>query len=369
MDFKLDETTTMIRDAVRSFVDGRVRDAAMHWNEEGLVPLAELAQLGELGLLGIAVPEAKGGAGLNATTLVIALEELAAGDAGLALMVATHNAGALALLQAAGADDTLIGPLARGERFACVAAGDDPAQLDATGPITMARQTDNGDWRLHGHKPLVLLGGAAGLAVVTATVDGHEGPQGFAVDLDGPGVERIALGTRMGLRTCDAAGLRFTDAAVGADRHLGSVAEAAAIAMTWQRLAGAAVALGIGRCALQGGVRYTMERSQFGKKIARYQPIQWQTADAGVDLETTRLLTLRAAWLADQGKDFGRAAAMAALRASVACEFITDRALQMHGGYGYTVDFAAERCYRDAHSLRLICGSVERNRIVVATAA
>ena len=366
---KLDETTSMIRAAVRSFVAGQVQQEAMHWNEAGETPVAELRQLGELGLLGVAVPEADGGAGLDAATLVMALEEVAAGDGGLAAMMATHNAGALALLQAAGAGRELLAPLAAGERLACVAAGADGAHLDASDPGTVAVQDELGTWHLDGHKPLVLMGGVADLAVVTAAVQGQPEPHGFAVDLQRAGVERVALGPRLGLRTCDAAGLRFTSVPVPSDRNLGPIARPAAVAKSWSRLAGAAVALGIGRGALQGGVRYTLERSQFGKKIARFQPIQWQTADAAVELETARLLTWRAAWLADQGKDFSRAAAMAALRATVACERITDRALQLHGGYGYTEDFAAERCYRDAHALRLLCGSLEYNRIAVAAAA
>ncbi len=367
MDFKFDETTLMIRDAVRSFVDGQVREAAIGWNEHGSLPLDELRQLGELGLLGITVPEGQGGAGLDATTLVVALEELAAGDGGLAAMVASHNSSALALLLAAGAHGELISALGSGAKIACLAAGDDPAHMDSAASSTTAQKDDEGRWRLYGLKPLVLLGGVADLAVVTAMVTGEAELQAFVVNLQGPGVQRLNLHARLGLRTCDAAGLQFEGAAAVENGHLGGIDAASATARSWSRLAGAAVALGIGRSALQGGVRYTLERSQFGKKIARYQPLQWQTADAAVDLETARLLTLRAAWLSDQGKDFGRAAAMAALRAMVACEGITDRALQMHGGYGYTVDFAAERCYRDAHSLRLLCGSAEHNRIAVAT--
>ncbi len=369
MDFSLDETTTMIRDAVRSFVDGQVREAAMHWNESGALPLDELRQLGELGLLGIAVPEAQGGAGLDAATLVIALEELAAGDGGLAGMVASHNAGALACLLAAGADKQLVAPLASGARLGCLAVGDDASQLDVSSPRTVATVGPDGAWKISGHKPLVLMGGVADLAVVSATEEATGKAQLFALDLDTSGVERSLLPARLGLRTCDAAGLHLIDVLVPSNRHLGPADEVVDKTTAWRRLAGAAVAIGVGRSALQGGVRYTMDRSQFGKKIARYQPIQWQTTDAAVDLETARLLTLRAAWLADQGKTFGRAASMAALRAMVACEGITDRALQMHGGYGYTIDFAAERCYRDAHALRLLCDSVERNRIVVATAA
>lgn len=371
MQFVLDEMTAMIRDSVRSFVADKVREQAMTWNEEGRQPTALLRELAALGLMGVAVPEALGGAGFDAMALVVVLEELARGDGGLATMVAEHNARGLVHLMAAGyADKAALKKLASGATLCCWAGPDNPDQLEDPALQTLATRQDDGDWTLSGTKPLVLLGGQASLAVVLATVPGTEGPTAFAVDLAGPGITRRSPGKLLGLSTCDAAALTFADAPVSDARRLGEVGGAGvhvARVQAWSRLAGAAIGCGVAGSALEAGVRYTLERSQFGKPIAHFQPIQWQTADSAVDLDTALLLTRRAAWAAARGKDFGRLAAMAACKAAMGAELVADRALQMHGGYGYTLDFPAERSFRDAHALRLLCGSVETNRIAVAT--
>ncbi len=370
MRFHPDETQQMIRDSVRAFVTDRVAEQAVDWNEHGGSATARLAELADLGLLGITVPENLGGAGLDAQTLVTALEELAVGDAGLAVMVAQHNACAVTHLLAANMSDLgLMTAIAAGKSLVCWALHDNPDHLDDAKIRLRASRRDTGDWRLDGVKPAVVLGGAAADAIVIASVDDSDGPTAFLVDLGSAGVDRQAAGPLVGLRSCDLADLRFDGVLVADARRLGPVGQAGHcidLVTAWSRLACAAIAVGVARAALRAGVNYSLERSQFGKPIAEFQAIQWMTADGATALDSARLLTAEAAWRAARSSPFRQQATMASIQAVRAAELVTDRALQMHGGYGYTVDFTVERAYRDARALRILSGSEELQRVEIA---
>ena len=327
MRFGLDETQAMIRDAVAAFTRDQVLQQAMAWNEGHKlheVP-ARLRDLGELGLLGVLAPESKDGAGMGAVELAVVLQELAKADAGLAAAAAVHNVGGVAtLLEDEQADDETVRALASGALIGC--AG------DPDGIVIGAAHAD------------VLVTGPAPTGVIKLA------------ELEVQGEPTL------GLRTCGSARVSGEIAAsTGAHRALGTTT-------ALLRLSTAAIAVGIGRRALQAGVQYTLERRQFGKPIARFQALQWMTADAATELEATSLLVHKAAWLHDAGKPFEDAAARAYHVAIRHARSITDKALQMHGGYGYTEDFPVERLYRDAYSLHALAGRSDTARIEVATA-
>jgi alkylation response protein AidB-like acyl-CoA dehydrogenase len=332
MQFQPDEMQAMIRESVAAFTRDHVREQAMAWNEQpgrdehSDAAARALTKLGELGLLGVLVPEEAGGAGMGALELAVALEELAVGDAGLAAAVAMHNAGALGWLMRAGdSHKQLIAELATGAKIGC--AG------HVSGPTIGAKMAD----------VLVLPGAPSQVVDLRA---------------DGVVVEPFAM---LGLRMGGAARVVFE----------GAEPEPAASDDKEQvnglvRIAAAAIAVGIGSRALQAGVQYSLQRQQFGKPIARFQALQWMTADAATELETARLLTRRAAWLHDAGKPFADAAARACHLSTNHARKITDRALQMHGGYGYTEDFPVERLYRDAYSLHALTGRTDLAKIEIA---
>lgn len=341
MRFSATEEHAMIRDTVAAFVRDQVREPAMAWNEHGPddAVAAVVAELGAMGLLGVMVHERHGGAELGAVVLADVLTELAFGDAGLAAIVAGHSVALDALLQradglpgsnddVAGTDAEKIEALATGKRVACVVADG-------------------------------LAVGAPGADVALVLAESCSIAQ--LADMDG---EPVRL---LGLRTAGAWRLASHGGAV-----LVAGAKSAQIRATRQ-LTAAAIAIGIGRRALQAGVQYSLERAQFGKPIARYQPIQWMTADSATELEAATLMTMRAAWLRDAGqRDAGQnwhdAAARAyRLAARYACK-ITDRMLQVHGGYGYTEDYVVERLYRDAATLHAVGGSMQVATVAVGAA-
>jgi alkylation response protein AidB-like acyl-CoA dehydrogenase len=371
MDFAPHEHEQMIAEAVRAFADGVVRHAAAGWDARGQVPEAALKELGRLGVLGLTAPEDLGGLGLDATAEVVALEVLAEADAGLAQLVVQHHTLALGHLLRAGSEHEVrrLAPrLATGQLLAAWAHGEDMANLDAD--LVQTRAVRDGDgWRLDGCKPLVLLGQRADVAVVTAMAD--SGPDGggltaFLIELDAPGVTRNPLDTLLGLRSLGAADLTLQGVPGVKLGEVGQAAADVAAVRDAARLGTAAVALGVTRSALRQASRYSQERQQFGKAIATFQPIQWQIANSAVDLDTARLLVGRAAWLRAQGKPAGAAIRMAKAAACEAALRVADRAIQIHGGYGYTKDFSVERAYRDAASLQVLHGTGALQRIELA---
>jgi alkylation response protein AidB-like acyl-CoA dehydrogenase len=359
MDFRPAELTRDLAGAVRAFVDGAVRPAAAAWDAAGRVAAPALREAAELGVFGLAAGEAVGGLDADTQAQVAVWEELAAGEPGLA-MLAVQHAAAVAALQPGHADRGLLRELATGKQLATWAVVEDADHPDAAGTQTRAEHTPEG-WRLHGRKVLVLGGDVAHLAVVTATVDGEL--SAFVVSLAAAGVRRTRLETALGLR---GAGV----AQVALDGALASVRLPVAVAgyLDLVRLGAAAVAVGAAREALRVAARYASEREQFGKPIATLQPIQWQIANSAVELDAARVLVQRAAWLVVRGRPAGRAIAMAKAASNEAACRITDRALQVHGGYGFTRDYPIEKLYRDAATLAVLHGAAPALKVAVARA-
>jgi alkylation response protein AidB-like acyl-CoA dehydrogenase len=339
-------------------------------------PEEELRELGRLGLLGVAVPEELGGAGAGAVAYSLALQELARGDASVAVAVSVTNMVA-ELIAATGSEEQRrrhVPRICSGE-YLCGAfalsepqAGSDPAALR-----TRARR-DGAGWRLSGTKQWTTSGDRAGLLVVWAVTEagaGHRGITAFLVPGGAPGMSVGKAEDKLGLRGSTTVQLQLDDVAVGDDAVLGKLGDGfklAMMALDGGRIGIASQACGVARGALEAALRYAAERETFGQPILRHQAIGNLLADCATWLEAAYWMTLRAAWSKQERRPFSREAAMAKLLASEKASAICDAAIQVHGGYGYTRDFPVERAWRDARVTRIYEGTSEIQRIVIARA-
>jgi alkylation response protein AidB-like acyl-CoA dehydrogenase len=373
--FELTESQRLVYQAVAEFASQRVRPHAARWDREGVFPHEIVPQLAELGLLGLTVPEEYGGSGMDHVSAALAVERIAWGDGALALTVASHNSLCTAHILLFGNPEQkrrYLPRLARGQALGAWCLTEPHAGSDAAALRTRAER--RGDrYVLNGTKAFVTQGSVAGVYVVLARTGG-EGPGGISAFV----VERGAAGLRvgkkedkLGLRASDTAEVVFEDVEVPEENRLGAEGEGYTQAMRvleGGRIGIGAMAVGIGRAALEAAVEYAKGRVAFGQPIAQFQAVQWMLADSAVELDAAWLLVLRAAWLADQGLPFRKEASMAKLYASEAAHRAADRALQVHGGYGYIRDYPVERYYRDVRLCEIGEGTSEMQRLIVAKA-
>jgi alkylation response protein AidB-like acyl-CoA dehydrogenase len=374
MDFDLTEDQLLIQRTAREFADRVLAPRAAARDVSGEFPVAELAQLGGLGLLGIAVPEALGGSGAGTVAYSLAMQEIARGDAAVAVatsvtnmvaeLIAKKGSPALASAWVPGlvGGDHVCGSFALSEPE----AGSDPAAMR-----TIAIRIDGG-WRLSGTKQWITSGGHAGCIVVWAVTDpgaGHRGITAFVVPGKAPGIGVARLEDKLGLHGSTTAQLVFDSVEVGDDAVLGSLGGGFALAMTaldGGRIGIASQAIGIAHGAFEAALRYAGERRTFGEPIIRHQAVAAMLADAATWLDAARLMTLRAAYLKETDLPFSQQAAMAKLFASEHAWKVCDIALQIHGGYGYVRDFPVERALRDVRVTRIYEGTSEIQRLVIA---
>jgi len=374
MRFSPTEEQLAVQRTAREFAERRLRPRAGDRDVTGEFPEAELRELAELGMLGVAVEEELGGAAAGAVAYSLAMQELARGDASVAVAVSVTNMVA-ELIAKIGDDDQrnlhvpkvtsgeyLVGAFALSE----AQAGSDPA-----GMRTTATRIDGG-WRLDGTKQWITSGDRAGIMVVWAVTDpgaGHKGITAFLVPGGAPGLTVARLEDKLGLHGSTTAQLVLDGVEVGDDAVLGGVGggfRLAMIALDGGRVGIASQAVGIARGALEAAVRYALDREQFGVPIIKHQAVGNMLADAATWLDAASLMTLRAAAAKEAGRPFGREASMAKLFATEHASKICDIAIQVHGGYGYTRDFPVERAWRDARVTRIYEGTSEIQRLVIA---
>lgn len=372
MDFSLREDQELFVKGVRDFARGEIAPLSHKMDEEGIIDAGLLEQIRQQGFFGLTFPEEYGGVGLDTHTYGLVIRELARADAGVAIMIAVHNSvGSFPLMKFGGEalKRKYLPRMAQGELGAfCVTepgAGSDAASL-----TTRAEKVDGG-YRLTGEKIWVTNGYFAEFFVVMART-GDPGPKGISAFLVERGTEGLQIGAKenkMGLRSSDAISLVLDGAFVPDENRIGDEGIGFKVAMSaldGGRIGVAYQALGIADACLDAAARYSMEREQFGKPIARQQAIQWMLADGRTELAMASLLADKASWLKDEGKTYGPTAAMAKLACTEMAWRLADRAVQVHGGFGYSKDYDVERYYRDVRVLRIYEGTSEIQKIVIA---
>ena len=372
-------TTTLLSDThrevqalAREFAQREIAPKAAAWNIDHHVPVDVLRQMGEIGLLGVTVPEEFGGAGLDATSLCLVVEEIARADAGTSTAVAVQNGLVASPLLRAGnkhQQAAWLPRLAAGEIFGAYALTEPDVGSDTASLRTSASERAGG-WSISGAKQWITNGGFADLFVVFARTGGPgaRGVSAFLVE-HGPGFEVGREIPKMGLHTSSTVELAFDGLEVPAENMLGLPGEGLKLALATLdggRITIAAQACGIAQAALDLATDYAGTRIAFGGPIARFQGIQFPLADVAAKLDAARLLTRHAAALRDAGEPHGMVGAKAKLFASSVAVEAADVAVQTLGGYGYSAEYPAARYYRDAKITEIYEGTSQVQRMVIA---
>ncbi len=374
MDFELPEHLLEIQRSVREFCEREVKPFARAWDQAGTFPLEVVRKLGQLGVMGMTVPERYGGAELGALGVAVVVEEVARHDGSLALTVASHNGLGTGHILRFGTEaqrERYLPPLARGEKLAAWALTEPTSGSDAAGMATTAVRRGDG-WTLTGVKTFITQGSVGDVFVVLARTDFQRRQRGitaFVLEKGLPGFTQRPIHDKLGMRSSDTAELFLEEVVVGDEQRLGEVGEG--FVNTLQildrgRISIGALAVGLARAALEEGSAYARERRAFGRPIADFQAVAFGLADVATELAAARLLVHRAAALCDAGAPFGKEASMAKLFASQVAMKATSRAVQIHGGNGYTADYPVERYFRDAKLTEIGEGTSEIQRMVIS---
>ena len=369
----LTQEQEMIRDSMRAFAQERLAPFAAEWDKHHTFPAEALKELGELGAMGMCVPEEWGGAGMDYMSLVLTLEEIAAGDGATSTIVSVQNSLACGITQKYGTDaqkEEWLKPLARGEKWGCFCLTEPHTGSDAAA-ITTRADRDGDHFVLNGVKQFITTGKHAHMAIVFAVTDKAAGKKGiscFLVPTNTPGFIVGRTEDKMGQHASDTVQIIFEDCRVPASALLGKEGEGYKIALSnleAGRIGIAAQSIGMARAAFEAAVRYAKERVTFGQPIIEHQAVNFRLADMNTLLDAARLMVWRAAMLKDAGKPCLKEASMAKMFASEAAEKIASDAIQIHGGVGYTSDFPVERIYRDVRISQIYEGANDIQRLVI----
>ena len=374
MDFFLTEEQKMFQTMVRDFANNVVKPRATQMDEDGKFPWDIIKQAAELGIFGITIDEKYGGCGGDYLTMTLCGEELSRACAGLGTIYLANLSLAFYPINKFGTEEQkqkYAPPVARGEKICCFVLTEPGAGSDAGAITTTATATGDGII-LNGNKIFITNGAEAEIAVVFATEDkskGNKGISAFIVEKGTPGFSVGKLERKMGIHPSSTAELVFENCKIPASNRLGEPGKGLRIAMESidsSRVTVAAQALGISQAAFEDAIAYAQTRVQFGKPLAGHQAIQWMLADMATQIDAARLLVYRAAWLKDQKLPYMKEAAMAKLYAGEVSSFVTNKALQIHGGYGYCKDYPMERYLRDAKITEIYEGTSEMQRMTIA---
>ncbi len=359
---------------LREFCDAEIRPHVMEWDERQEFPREVFRKLGELGFLGCLFPEDLGGAGLSYVDYAGIVEEVSSVDGSVGLALAAHNSLGSNHIFQFGSDAQrrkYIPKLASGQWLAAWGLTEAEAGSDSGGTKTTAVR-DDGQWVLNGSKNFITNASVASVAVLVAVTDrsaGRRGISAFIVELDTPGIRVGKKENKLGMRASDTCTLVMEDCRIPAGNLLGAEGEGFIQAMKildGGRISIAALAVGIARGAFEASLAYAKERHQFGKPIAEFQAIQFYLAEMATEIDAARLLTERAAAAKDRGEEVTRLSAQAKLYASETAVRAGERAVQIHGGYGYTKDFPVEKFWRDSKLCTIGEGTSEIQKLVIA---
>jgi short-chain 2-methylacyl-CoA dehydrogenase len=372
MDFDLSDEHELLRSTVRAFAEERIAPVAEELDREHRFPYELVAELAELGLMGIPIPEEYGGAGGDTLAYAIAIEELTRIDSSVAITVAAHTSlGTMPFLLFGSEEQKRewLPDLASGRKLAAFGLTEPGAGSDAGATRTRA-QLDGGEWVINGSKIFITNAGTDLTACVTITArTGDDEISNIIVPNGTPGYEISAPMRKLGWRASDTRELSFEDCRVPEGNLLGP--RGAGFKQFLEILDGgrisvAAMGLGLAQGAYDLALSYAREREQFGKPIAAFQAVQFALADMAVEIEAARGLVYKAAWLKDQGREFAKDAAIAKLYTGELSKRVADKALQIHGGYGFMEEYAISRLYRDQKVLEIGEGTNEVQRMVIA---
>src|SRR5579875_3261827 len=374
MDLELTDSQLRVRDLMRRFGVERLAQAGIETDRTHRFPAEIIKELGELGIMGIFVPETYGGAGMDHVSYALAIEEISVHCAATGVIVSAHSSLAVWPILGLGTEDQkrrFLPEMAAGRHIGCFALTEPQAGSDAAGQKTRAVR-DGDSYVINGTKNFITNGPQASVAIVFAMTDpsaGHHGISAFNVDTRTPGWQVVRNEDKMGIHGAHSAQLSFSDMRLPADCLLTEEGQGFKVAMKTLdggRIGIAAQAVGIARAALEESLKYASQRRAFGSTIGSFQAIQWKLADMAVEVDAARLLTLQAAALKDAGKVHTKQSAMAKLFAAETAMKAATEAVQIHGGYGYTKEFKAERYFRDAKITEIYEGTSEIQRLVIA---
>lgn len=370
----LDDSQKMLMDSIHQFANEVVAPKAAHHDESGEFPTEIVKQMAEMGLMGMMVEEQWGGAGLSTVDYAMAMESISAACASTGVIMSVNNSLVCYPIQAYGNDaqkEKFLKPLATGQKLGCFALSEPGHGSDPAGLKCRAEKVPGG-YKINGSKNWITNGREADYCILFATINPelkHKGICAFVVDTKSKGFSVNKLENKLGITASSTATLFFDDCFVPEECLLGKEGDGFKIAMSTLdggRIGIASQALGIATCALEASKKFAMEREQFGAPIAKLQAIQFYVAEMATRLQGARLLTWFAAQRKDQGLPFTREAAMAKLSAADAAMWITTKAIQVHGGYGYTKEYVVERNFRDAKITEIYEGTSEIQKLVIA---
>jgi len=374
MNFSFTEEQLMIKQTAKEFAESEIAPTAVERDLKAEFPYEIVKKLGELGFMGMMVSPEWGGAGLDTISYVLAMEEISKVDASVGVIMSVNNSLVCWGLEEYGTNEQkekYLRPLAQGKMLGAFALSEPEAGSDATNQHTIAEK-DGDYWIINGTKNWITNGTTADVYLVMAQTNRelrHKGISAFIVEKDFPGFERGKKEDKLGIRSSDTCSLMFTNCRVPKENLIWEEGKGFNFAMNTLnggRIGIAAQALGIAQASLEAAIKYSKERKAFGRPIAELQAIQFKLADMATKVEAARLLTLQAASLKDQHKDFAMQASMAKLFASRTAMECADEAIQIHGGYGYVREYLVERYLRDAKITEIYEGTSEIQRIVIA---
>jgi butyryl-CoA dehydrogenase len=369
------EKHQVLRRSVRAFCDQEIQPLAADIDREARFPWEIADKMAGLGYFGIQAPRDLGGAGLDTVSYAIIIEEISRASASLGLCLSVHNSVALYPILAFGNAEQhrrWVPDLATGRKIGAFCLTEPNAGSDAGGITATALPEKDGHWLVNANKVFVTNGGVADICLIFARTDPEAGHRGISVVVAERGTPGFVVGDLedlCGMRANPVTSIRLYDCRIDRDNLLGKPGQGLTIGLTaldTGRIGIAAQALGIAQGALDEGVRYARQRQQFGVPLARHQAIQMMLADMATQVDAARLMVHHAARLKDAGHPYTRPAAQAKLFAAEAACKVTDLAVQIHGGYGYSKAYAVERYYRDARVTRIYEGTSEVHRMVIA---
>lgn len=376
IDFKYTENQLMIADMIREFGEKNIRPKMMEWDNAQTFPIEVFKKLGELGLMGAVVPQEYGGSGMSYNEYVTVVSEISKICGSIGLSVAAHNSLCTNHILMFGNEEQKkkwLPKLATAEWIGAWGLTEHNTGSDAGGMNTTAKK-DGDYWILNGAKNFITHAISGNVAVVIARTGekgDSRGMTAFVIEKGTPGFSSGKKEDKLGMRASETAELIFADCRVHNDNVLGNVGEGFIQAMKildGGRISIASLGLGIAKGAYEAALKYSKEREQFGKAISEFQAIAFKLADMATEIEASRLLCLKAAWLKDQKQNFDKEGAMAKVFASKTAMWVTTEAVQVHGGYGFVKEYHVERMMRDAKITQIYEGTSEVQKIVISRA-